>query len=345
MNYCEKYFSELEKIAVIPELAELEGKKLLVTGASGLILSPLVDALCYANEKNILHVDIYAAARTEEEISSRFTAYYGKPWLHYVYYDAVQPVSFDFKADYIIHGASNAHPAAYLSEPVETLLANVVGVNELLKYAHTAGTKRVLYISSSEVYGKKEAHRPYNEDDYGFIDILNTRACYPSGKRAAETLCVSYYQQHDIETVIVRPGHIYGPTATPMDSRATAQFVRDVLAGKDILMKSAGSQLRSYCYCMDCATAILFVLLKGKPTEAYNISNRDSIVSIRQIAEEIARASGRKVVFEEASEAEKKGYNMMDNSSLTSDKLEGLGWKAMYSLEDGVKSTIDIMKG
>ena len=138
--------------------------------------------------------------------------------------------------------------------------------------------------------------------------------------------------------------HIYGPTANSYDTRATAQFARDVLAGNDIVMKSAGDQLRSYCYMTDCATAILTVLLKGKSTEAYNISNRNSVVSIRQIAEEMAKAAGCKVVFESATDSEKKSYNMMDNSSLNAEKLESLGWTARYSVAEGVRRTIEIMK-
>lgn len=344
MKYCDLYFEELRRANEDLDLSLLNGKKIAVTGGSGLILSALVDILCYANTACGANIDIYLAARTEEEISNRFTEYYGQPWLHYVHYDALKPVAFEFDADYIIHGASNAHPAAYATEPVETLLANVSGLKELLDYAVRAHSKRVLYISSSEVYGRKDEARPFNEDDYGFVDILNPRACYPSGKRASETLCAAYTQEYGVETVIVRPGHIYGPTANPYDTRATAQFARDVLAGRDIVMKSAGGQLRSYCYMTDCATAILTVLLKGKSVEAYNISNRDSVVSIRQIAEEMAKAAGCKVVFESATDQEQKSYNLMDNSSLNAEKLEALGWKAAYPIEEGVRRTIELMK-
>lgn len=343
MNYCDAYFEELRCAAEMLDLEQLKGKSIAITGGSGLILSALVDILCYVNSKHNADIQIFLAARTEEEISERFTEYYGNSWLHYVYYDALKPVEFGFDADYIIHGASNAHPAMYATEPVETLLANVIGLKELLDYAVRANSGRVLYISSSEVYGRKDEARPFNEDDYGFVDILNTRACYPSGKRAAETLCAAYYQEYGVETVIVRPGHIYGPTATPFDSRATAQFARDVIAGQDIVMKSAGTQLRSYCYGMDCATAILTVLLKGKPAEAYNISNKDSIVSIRQVAETFAKVSGRKIIFENATDSEQKSFNLMDNSSLNAEKLESLGWKAQYSIEEGVRQTIKLM--
>lgn len=345
MNYCRKYFEELETAAKSLDLSEINGKSIVITGGSGLILSSLVDILCWANINLDTNINIYLAARTENEISERFVEYYGNPWLRYVHYDALKSVDFGFRTDFIIHGASNAHPAAYATEPVETLLANIIGIKELLDYAHECRAKRVLYISSSEVYGKKDDARPYLENDYGFVDILNPRACYPSGKRASETLCAAYTQEYGLDTVIVRPGHIYGPTATISDSRATAQFMRDVLAGNDIVMKSSGTQLRSYCYSADCATAILTVMLNGKECEAYNISNRDSVISIRQIAEKIAEVSGRKVIFEKPSDAEQSSYNMMDNSSLDAEKLEALGWKALYNCENGVKQMYEIMKG
>ncbi len=345
MNYSNKYIEELKNAAGSLDLSPLKNKSLLITGGSGLILSALVDIIEYANEHSDQNTTLYLAARTTKELSDRFGDHTKKPSLKYVHYDALMPIDFTCPADYIIHGASNAHPAAYATEPVETLLANVMGLKDLLDYARKVSSKRVLYISSSEVYGRKDEARPFNEDDYGFVDILNPRACYPSGKRASETLCAAYYQEFNVETVIVRPGHIYGPTAAPYDTRATAQFARDVIAGRDIVMKSAGTQLRSYCYMIDCATAILTVLLKGKPSEAYNISNRDSVVSIRQIAEEFAKAAGKKLVFEKPTDQEQNSFNLMDNSSLNAEKLEALGWKAQYPMEKGVRSTIDIMNG
>lgn len=345
MKYCDLYDEELKIAAESLDLSALRHHSILITGCNGLICSSIVDILIYANRFLDADITIQLAALTEEETKERFAPYYGEPYLQYVPYNALKPVDFDFHTDFIIHGASNAHPAAYTKEPVETLLANVTGIKELLDYAKRTEAKRVLYISSSEVYGQKaDLAAPFREKDYGFVDILNPRACYPSGKRASETLCAAYYAEYGVETVIVRPGHIYGPTMTKFDTRATAQFTNDVINGRDIVMKSAGGQLRSYCYSADCACAILTVLLKGAPTEAYNISNRDSVVSIRQIAEMFAKCSGREVRFEDPDAAESKGYNLMDNSSLDAEKLESLGWKAKFSLEEGVRRTISLMR-
>ena len=109
-------------------------------------------------------------------------------------------------------------------------------------------------------------------------------------------------------------------------------------------MKSAGAQLRSYCYTLDCASAILTVLLNGQRSTAYNISNPNSIVTIRELAEALAKAAGTKVICQEATASEKKGYNLMDNSSLDSSLLESLGWRPCFSLEEGAAKTIEYLR-
>lgn len=340
MRYTENYLNDLRIIrSSVPEWERLNGSRILITGAGGLICSALVDFLMSME----LNIQVYAAGRSLEKLRSRFSHWAGCDRLNYVNYNALEPLSVEQSFDYYIHGASPANPAAYATEPVQTMLANFVGMQNVLRHAKDCGAKRVLYVSSSEVYGKKEGSEPYHEQEYGFVDLLNPRACYPSSKRAAETLCAAYTQQYGVDTVIVRPGHVYGPTATSADNRASSQFPRDVLAGKDIVMKSAGTQLRSYCYVLDCVSAMTAVLLKGKSGAAYNISNRESVVTIRQMAQGFADAAGRQLIFEDATDAEKKSYNLMDNSALDATSLEGLGWRGLFDLAAGVKATLDAM--
>lgn len=340
MNYTENYLTDLQRIrASVPNVESLRHSRVLVTGAGGLICSALVDFLLSLD----LDIKVYAAGRNPEKLKNRFTHWQDNPNLVFVRYDALEPLELDVPFDYLVHGASNASPKAYSTQPVETMLANITGIHNILRYAHAHQGKRVLYVSSSEVYGKKEGSAPYHEQKYGFVDILNPRACYPSSKRAAETLCAAYAQEYGVQAVIVRPGHIYGPTATPTDDRASSQFPRDVLAGKDIVMKSAGSQLRSYCYVLDCVSAMVTVLLEGNAGEAYNISNPRSVVTIRQMAEGFAHAAGREILFDNPSDAEAKSYNLMDNSALEADRLQSLGWQGLFDLEAGVRATLDAM--
>jgi nucleoside-diphosphate-sugar epimerase len=342
MKYCEAHRADVRSVlSHIPGLERLSGKRVLITGGTGLICSGVVDILHLCNAEKNAGITILLAGRSEENTAKRF--YNMTPGTDYTFvpFDATAPEGALPAADYVIHGASNANPAAYVKSPVETMEANLIGLNRLLKSCAANGVGRLLYISSSEVYGQKEGSDPYGETDYGYLDILNERASYPSAKRAAETLCVAYGNEYGLDTVIVRPGHIYGPAVTPYDNRATAQFTRNAVKGEDIVMKSAGSQLRSYCYYLDCASAILAVLLNGEKANAYNISNPHSVITISAIAKEIARAAGRQLTFENPADAEAKGYNLMSNSSLKSEKLEALGWQAEFSPAEGAKRTVE----
>lgn len=345
MRYSDTYLHDLtDARSVVPVLESLHDCSILITGAGGLICSALVDFLLQLNITQEARLQVFAGMRSEEKFIHRFSHFSERDDLHFFAYDALQPISGETKFDYIVHGASNAHPAAYVEQPVETMLSNFSGMKNLLDYAQRKGSRRMLYISSGEVYGRKDTPEPYREDDFGFVDVLNPRACYPSAKRATETLCSAYRKEYGIDFVIARPGHVYGPTCTENDTRASSQFARDVIAGKDIVMKSAGTQMRSYCYVIDCVTALLTILLRGEAGNAYNISNPDSVVSIRAVAEAFASAGGREVVFENASDVEKAGYNLMDNSSLDSAKLESLGWKGTFDLNTGVEHTLRCME-
>ena len=340
------WISDLDKtISELPELAELTGKNVLVTGCTGLICSAVVDALIRWNETHAGKINILAAGRSEKKVVQRFAPYAAEPWFSFVLYDASSASNrFPKRCDYIVHGASNAAPAKIMKEPVETILDNVLGVKCLLDYARESKAKRVLFISSSEVYGKKESAEPYRLGEYGYIDLLNSRNSYSVGKRAAETLCVSYADEYGVESVIVRPGHIYGPTATESDNRVSSAWAYDVARGKDIVMKSDGAQIRSYCHCLDSASAILKVLLKGENRHAYNISNPDSVINIRQMAELLAKSAGVQLKMELPTEEEKKGFNPMSNSSLDSTELLALGWKGLFSAEQGFSHTVEILK-
>ena len=260
-------------------------------------------------------------------------------------YDATKSIAnIGFPVDFIIHGAGNAFPDLVSKQPVETMQGNILGLIGLLEYAKDNNVNRLLYISSSEIYGRIDNHGSYKEGDYGYIDILNVRNSYSVGKRASETMCISFSEEYDMDAVIVRPGHIYGPTASVNDNRVSSQWPYAVSRGNDIIMKSNGEQLRSYCYCLDCASAILTVLLKGKKREAYNISNSNTVISIREMAEILASSAGVKIKMEIPSERERRIFNPMSNSSLDNTKLVDLGWEGCFSHTEGLSHTVQILK-
>ncbi len=344
--YNSKVYSDDLRKAISNTLGveKLKNSSVMITGASGLIGSFIVDMLSEYNKTENANIDIYALGRSSKRLEDRFVDIVTDK-LHFVTHDVNEKPEFDFQVDYIIHAASNAYPAVFNSDPVGTILSNVVGTNYLLEYAKNHNTKRFLFVSSGEVYGQCDPSlTAFKEDLSGYVDPTQARSCYPASKRAAENLCVSYTKQYGLDTVIVRPCHTYGPSATKSDNRANAQFVNNAVAGEDIVMKSAGLQMRSYCYVADCAAALISVLLCGESCEAYNIANRDARVTIADFAREVAKAAGQKVVFEEPDELAKAQQTNISYAVLDSDKLYSLGWSGIYTVENGVKNTVDIMK-
>ncbi|MDR1629903.1 MAG: NAD-dependent epimerase/dehydratase family protein [Oscillospiraceae bacterium] len=322
----------------------LKKKRVMLTGATGLIGSFLVDMLVLYNQQHNSEIEIYALGRSADRLKVRFGET-EKPSLHYVEHDVNHEIAFDFPVDYLIHAASNAYPAVFHSDPVGTLMSNVMGTKRLLDYARQQSTKRFLFVSSGEVYGQGDAATDsYSEEYSGYIDPLQPRACYPVSKRAAETLCVSYTKQYGLDTVIVRPCHTYGPNATSEDNRANVQFVNNALNGEDIVLNSAGQQLRSYCYVADCASAILSVLINGKTAEAYNIANPASKVTIAEFAAIVAAQQGKKVLFLNPDAKALEERTPIQKQVLCTKKLEDLGWTGRYSVEKGVEQIFKILK-
>jgi len=319
---------------------KLSGTNILITGATGLIGSTLVDVLMSNPRRDY---DVYASGRNVERAKQRFGKYFDFDSFHFVKYDVLSPLEIDVPFDYIIHAASNASPNAFTQSPVEIIKSNIYGVSNLMDYGLKHGLKRFLYVSSGEVYGQGDG-RVFTEKYSGYVDCMKARSCYPSSKRTSETLCVSYAEEYGVDVVIVRPCHIFGPHFSENDNRVYAQFIRNVLKGEDIVLKSTGEQYRSWCYVVDCVSALLFVLLKGVSGEAYNIADSTSVFTIRQLSEMMSEIGQCKVKLEVPSEIEKRGYNPVQKSVFSISKLEGLGWKISGSMKEKMAKTVNFLK-
>ena len=315
---------------------KLSGTNILVTGATGLIGSTLVNALM---SNPCLDYSVYASGRNMERGQKRFEKYLSLDSFRFIRYDVMMPLQSDVQFDYIIHAASNASPNAFSMSPVEIVKANISGVSNLIEYGMGHGMKRFLYVSSGEVYGEGDG-RVMTEEYSGYVDCLNPRSCYPSSKRTAETLCVSYASEYGADVVIARPCHVYGPNFTESDNRVYAQFIRNILHEEDIVLKSKGEQVRSWCYVVDCVSALLYVLLKGASGEAYNIADPNSVLTIRQLAEMLAEIGSRKVIMDIPSDIEKSVFNPVSKSVFSVDKLERLGWKVSGNMYEKMSKTV-----
>lgn len=332
---CPTYKKSISKLA--SEIKIPKGK-ILVTGASGLIGSSIVDALLEVNSMQENQYEVYALSRNEELLKSRFNS---TDKLHLVIQDIKDPITIH-GLDYIIHAASNADPRRYALFPSETIITNIIGAKNVLDYSNKRNT-RVVLLSSFEIYGKLEQDE-YPEDKYGTIDLDLIRSCYPESKRTAEMLFKSYYDEYGVDCLIARLSSVYGPSMKEDDSKAHAQFIRKAMEGKDIVLKSEGKQKRTYSYVLDAISGIFTVLLKGVPGEAYNVANSKSVATIAEVAKAVADYVGTNVVYDLPDEDEKKGFSTPHNCILNTEKISKLGWKGQYDLKTGIAETIKILQ-
>ena len=306
----------------------LRNQTIIISGATGMIGSCLIDAIMYWNTIQDLSCKIYALGRSSLKAKQRFSFWWNHSLFSFLEQDICNPLfNMPNHADYIIHAASYADPINFAKFPVDTLLSNIIGTNSLLQYSLKSSAKRFLFVSSGEMYGQPDDNASDFIESYsGPIDYSSPRSCYPSGKRSSEVLCQSYISQYGLDAVIVRPCHIFGPTMTSSDSRAVSEFIRNAVEHRDIILKSPGLIERSHCYVIDAVSAILTVLLDGVCGSAYNIADKTYQMTIRNFAMEVAKAGNCSVIFENPSDMEAKGYSKISRSVLDASKLNALGW-------------------
>lgn len=352
------YKEDLEYICEFlkKRIDEIRGRSIVITGASGLIGSCVVDSLMYMNLNYLKEGErttVAVMGRNRKRLEERFSyAFKGNmPCLKIIEQDL--GVEFDMtevletllkgNADYIIHAASNSDPKNFSLHPVGTITANIKGMTGILEYAKQKNS-RVLYVSSREVYGFIENKTAYEEEDYGVIDFNGLRSCYPESKRVSELLCRSYAEEFGTSTAMARLGYVYGPTMLMSDSKAIAQFMKKAIEGENIVMKSKGEQIRSYCYVADIVDGMFRILLDDRKGEAFNVANREAEISIRGLAEEIAKCADVQVEFELPDDIEAKGYSAPQDAIIDERKLRKLGYEPRYRIEKGIQRTYEILQ-
>lgn len=322
-----------------------DGRSFLVSGAAGLIGSYLIDLLIQAHRELGIGVRVLACDRDGNLLEERFPDAFA---------DVVKRCVLDIctgdlpeePADYVIHAASNTSPTDYATKPIDTILTNMLGMNRLCEFAVRHGSKRFLQCSSVEAYGRNNGDTDAFTEGYsGFVDSNTLRAGYPSAKRCAEALCNAYAVEHSgFDFVIARIARIYGPAVLLTDTKAATQFILNAVRGEDIVLKSDGAQLYSWGYSGDCAMAMLLLLLDGVNGQAYNIADPEPC-RLRDFADMAAAAGGKKVVFQLPNETEKAGYSKITKATMDVAKLSALGWTVRIPLRDGIRRTVEYLKG
>ncbi|MDE5869573.1 MAG: NAD(P)-dependent oxidoreductase, partial [Muribaculaceae bacterium] len=271
---------DIEAFTLPASLTEpLKNSVIIVTGATGFIGSSIVRFLSALD----LGIRFILPVRNKQKALSIFREETGSIDLHETsltdFFNST-----DIDADYIIHCASPTN-GRYMSEhPAETFLLAVESTKAALDYSKKRRVKSMVYVSSIEYYGQIFHNRPVTEEMTGFVDHSSPRSCYPLGKQAAEYLSFSYASEYGVPVKIARLTQTFGAGISPDDTRVFAQFARCAIDGNDITLHTEGKSAKPYCYISDCISALIYILLKGTPGEAYNVATPGTYVTIKELA-------------------------------------------------------------
>jgi UDP-glucuronate decarboxylase len=318
------------------------GRSVLVTGATGMLGQYLVRTLL-ALRPSGGRPRVIALARNEQLARATFSRQLADPRLELRTQDVTAPISMDEELGYVVHAASPANPRAFLDDPVGVIAANVRGTEQLLALA-AARQAVFCFISSMEVYGTPPAPgRPevlVSESTPGVLDSLNQRSAYPESKRLAENLCVAYQAQYGVAYRIARLSHTYGPGMRLDDPRVQTYFMSQAMAGRDIVLASAGNLTRTYTYVSDAVSA-LFHLLCSSENGARNIADERAKVSIRELAEAVVRNAPTQTSAVVVPQGGRPGDPPPQPSVLLDcAALRAMGWRARVDLDAGLARTM-----
>ena len=325
---------------------KLNNCSVLITGASGMLASYLVFVIGqYMKDHCDCGIHLYLAVRNLKKAQNRFAELLEIPNMSLVFWDGESDPDSALKPDYIIHAASIADSSMYLTNPVETLVPNVIGTWKLLELARRHPVKGFLFFSSASAYGRVTGKTAIREEDSGYLLPQEVRSCYGESKRMGENLCASYAREYGIPACAVRISHTYGPTMNLRgDSRVFAEFVRNIVDHEHIVMKSDGSAKRAFCYISDATEAFLRILLCGTPGQVYNMCNDKAFVSIAELAQKMTQLfPERKLEVQRMGRAEGDTYSENKNANtdvLSTEKLRALGWNPSVPIEEGFRRTV-----
>jgi dTDP-glucose 4,6-dehydratase/UDP-glucuronate decarboxylase len=327
-------------------LPRFDGATVLITGASGFLMSYIVETLLGWNRNGATKpCKVIALDNFKTGLPERLAHYDGASDLQFLKHDIALPLTIADPIHYIVHGASIASPMVYRQFPIETIDANVGGTRHMLDLARDKKVRAIIVMSTSEIYGDPfPEFIPTPEDYRGNVSCTGPRACYDEGKRMAETLAMTWFRLYDTPIKLIRPFNVYGPGLRLNDQRVLPDFVSCVLAGKPIELLSDGKPTRSFCYITDATALMIRMLASDVAGEPLNVGNDEVEISMLDLARTVSRigakAQGLEALAVKHAVSDDKDY-LVDNPqrrcpSLAKARALFPGWAPKVGIEEGI---------
>lgn len=329
-------------------MSSFANKKVLVTGATGLIGSNLVDRLMKDNSD----VKVTILARNEDKVLNTFADYLNNSNFEYIIQDITEPINSLEKFDYIFHAAGSIAGEAIRNYPVDVINANIQGTINCLEYLKNQTHGRIIIFSSATVYGNCDNQRIVNESDTQLTDSLDNPICaYSQSKRMAETIARAYNTQYNVDVIIARFSYVFGYTKY-YPNTAIFNFIQKALNGDDIVLNGINLARRDNIYVEDAVDMLLEAAQYGNSGEAYNLSSNaenDNFAAIDEITELIVNSANKltnmsaKLVKKPFEDIDRLPGLIMDNAKIKSVSLHKLNiTKLSEAIYKTVKNYYDI---
>lgn len=326
------------------EFAFLQGKTVMVTGATGLLGSNLTHALM-----SIEDVTVIAISRSLKKLQECFNRYdYHKGFMQFEH-DVVNEFKLDIPPiDYLFHAAGSQERSVILNYPMQVINANIQGTIHCLDFLKNQQDKsghagRLILFSSVTIYGNNTNHDlEVSEQDTCLTNSLESLgAPYSASKRLSEVICHSYFKEHLIDYVIARLSTIYGDTLQKTNT-AFFEFISNAIQGNNLTVNADNLPRRDNLFIDDAVAGLLMIASMGKVGEAYNISSNGDLgnyIAVDEIAKIISEQAnkifGTNIILEINTQSKRLSGLRLNNA-----KLKKLGWMVRTDIADGIKKTL-----
>ena len=304
----------------------------LVTGGAGFIGSHVCDALIQRGDSVVVLDDLSTGNKKNIEhlIShASFKLVQGSILDTSAVESAIKSV------DHVLHFAAAVGVFTIVDKPLESLMTNIRGTENILEAAHMHG-KEVLIASSSEVYGKNVGGALHEESDRIVGSPLKSRWSYSEAKAIDESMAYFFYQEKKLPVRLVRFFNTVGPRQVGHYGMVVPRFVSAALKNEPLTVYGTGSQSRCFCHVYDAVAGVLAVIDSNATLgEVFNIGN-DEEITIENLAHEVIELTGSRSIIEKVlyEKAYAPGFEDMQRRVPDISKIKRVvGWTPKLSLD------------